>query len=135
MNPTLIIDGDYFCYRSASASECEVDFSEDLTLVMGDFAEARRIFKQEMKKQKEKLQQQVDALSSSVQSAVAPATVAATDAQSHASFYLTVVNNNSQGQKIAFKVKASTGIEKLISRYSSHVDRGDGHTSRKHQHK
>lgn len=49
MNPTLIIDGDYFCYRSASASECEVDFSEDLTLVMGDFAEARRIFKQEMK--------------------------------------------------------------------------------------
>ena len=48
--PLLLIDADYFLYRSASAAEMEIDYSADLTVVVGDFAEGKKIFKSDLKK-------------------------------------------------------------------------------------
>ena len=47
---TLLIDADYFVYRAASASEMELDYSQDLTVVVGDFEKGKRIVLQELKK-------------------------------------------------------------------------------------
>jgi 5'-3' exonuclease len=48
MHPKLLIDCDYFLYRAASAAEEELDFNPDLTLIIGNFQEAKRIVKQEI---------------------------------------------------------------------------------------
>ena len=47
---TLLVDADYFFYRAASASEAECDYSEDLTVVVGDFKKAKKIVEQELDK-------------------------------------------------------------------------------------
>ena len=49
MNPLLLIDADYFFYRAASASEDELDFSEDVTVITGDFKKGKQIVKQELR--------------------------------------------------------------------------------------
>jgi 5'-3' exonuclease len=48
MHPKLLVDCDYFLYRAASAAEEELDFNPDLTLIIGNFQEAKRIVKQEI---------------------------------------------------------------------------------------
>ena len=45
--PKLLIDADYFLYRAAAAAELELEYSTDLTVIVGDFMEGRRIVKQE----------------------------------------------------------------------------------------
>lgn len=46
----LLIDMDYFLYRAASASEIEMDYSQDLTVVVGDFAKGTSIVESELDK-------------------------------------------------------------------------------------
>lgn len=45
----LLIDADYFFYRAASAAEDEHEYSEELTVIVGDFAKGKRIVEQEIK--------------------------------------------------------------------------------------
>ena len=47
---TLLIDADFFFYRSASAAEMEHDYSPDLTVIVGDFRRGKEIVKQELAK-------------------------------------------------------------------------------------
>ena len=47
---TLFIDADYFFYRAASSSEREHEYNEELTVIVGDFTEGKRIVKNELKK-------------------------------------------------------------------------------------
>lgn len=46
----LLIDADYFFYRAASASQEELEFTSDLTVIVGNFIEAKRIVKSEIDK-------------------------------------------------------------------------------------
>ena len=48
--PKLLVDADFFFYRAASAAETEMDYSEDLTVVVGDFRQGKRIVEQELTK-------------------------------------------------------------------------------------
>ena len=44
----ILLDADYFLYRAASASEEEQDYSQDLTVVIGDFKAGKKIVKNEI---------------------------------------------------------------------------------------
>ena len=48
--PLLLIDEDYFFYRAATTAEYEMDYSEDLTVVAGDFEKGKALVKKEFKK-------------------------------------------------------------------------------------
>ena len=48
--PLLLIDADYFFYRAATTAEYEMDYSEDLTVVAGDFEKGKALVKKEFKK-------------------------------------------------------------------------------------
>lgn len=48
--PKLLIDADYFFYRAAAAAEEEHDYNVDLTVIVGNFKEARSIIKHEFQK-------------------------------------------------------------------------------------
>ena len=50
MNPTLLIDADFFFYRAAQASEMEQEYSPDLTVIVGDFRRSKQIVEQELYK-------------------------------------------------------------------------------------
>ncbi len=52
--PKLLIDADYFVYRAAAAAELELEYAADLTLIVGDFTEGRRIVKQEWRNLRER---------------------------------------------------------------------------------
>ncbi len=52
MNPKLLIDADYFFYRAAQASEMEQEYSQDLTIVVGDFRRGKQIVEQDLYKLK-----------------------------------------------------------------------------------
>jgi len=55
MKPTkLLIDADYFLYRAASAAEMEIDYSPELTVIVGDFTEGKKIVKQEWRNLRER---------------------------------------------------------------------------------
>ena len=54
MNPLLLIDADYFFYRAASASEDEHEYSEDVTVIVGDHRKAKSIVNQEIANLKQK---------------------------------------------------------------------------------
>lgn len=47
--PTLLIDADYFFYRAASAAEEEHEYNSDLTFILGNFEEGKRIIKNELR--------------------------------------------------------------------------------------
>ena len=50
MNPLLLlIDADYFFYRAATTAEFEMDYSEDLTVIAGDFNKGKALVKKELK--------------------------------------------------------------------------------------
>ena len=51
---TLLIDADYFFYRAASAVEEEHDYDEELSVIVGNFAEAKKIVNSEMNKLQER---------------------------------------------------------------------------------
>ena len=51
---TLLIDTDYFVYRGASASEQEHEYSQDLTVVVGDFRKGKNIVESELDKLRSK---------------------------------------------------------------------------------
>jgi DNA polymerase-1 len=51
---TLLIDADYFFYRAASATEEELDFDVDLSVILGNFTEAKKIVVAEMNKLQER---------------------------------------------------------------------------------
>ena len=44
----LLIDADYFFYRAAAAAEIELDYSQDLTVVVGDFKQGKQIVEHEI---------------------------------------------------------------------------------------
>lgn len=46
--PTLLVDMDFFCYRAAQAAEEELEFSADLTVIVGDHLRGRRIVRQSL---------------------------------------------------------------------------------------
>lgn len=46
----LLVDADYFWYRAASASEDEHEYSQDLTVIVGDFRKGKKIVEQELDK-------------------------------------------------------------------------------------
>ena len=46
----LLIDADFFFYRAASSSEKEHEYNEELTVIVGDFNEGKRIVRNEIKK-------------------------------------------------------------------------------------
>lgn len=48
--PKLLVDADFFFYRAASAAEEEHEYSEDLTVIVGDFQKGKRIVEQELDK-------------------------------------------------------------------------------------
>ena len=50
---TLLIDADYFFYRAASAVEEELDFDEELSIVVGNYAEAKKIVLGELNRLKD----------------------------------------------------------------------------------
>lgn len=45
---TLLVDADFYVYRAASAAEEELDFNEELTVVVGDFRRGKKIVQQEI---------------------------------------------------------------------------------------
>lgn len=44
----LLIDADYFFYRAAAAAEMEIDYSQDLTVVVGNFSDGKKIVEKEI---------------------------------------------------------------------------------------
>ena len=48
--PKLLIDADYFFYRAAAASELEMDYTQDLTVIVGDFAAGKKVVENEIQK-------------------------------------------------------------------------------------
>ena len=48
----LLIDADYFFYRAAAAAEEEHDYNEELTVIVGNFKEGKKIVEQELAKLK-----------------------------------------------------------------------------------
>jgi DNA polymerase-1 len=55
---TLLIDADYFFYRAASATEEELDFDADLSVILGNFTEAKKIVAGELNKLTERFEAQ-----------------------------------------------------------------------------
>lgn len=51
---TLLIDADYFFYRAASAVEEEHEYNPELTVIVGNFTEGKKIITSEMNKLKER---------------------------------------------------------------------------------
>lgn len=51
---TLLIDADYFFYRAASAAEQEIDYSTDLTVIIGDFSRGKDIVINEIERLRER---------------------------------------------------------------------------------
>ena len=50
MKPLKILcDADFFFYRAAAAAEMEIDYSQDLTVVVGNFSEGKKIVQNEIK--------------------------------------------------------------------------------------
>ena len=45
----LLIDADYFFYRAATTAEYEMEYSEDVTVIAGDFVKGKRIVEQELR--------------------------------------------------------------------------------------
>jgi hypothetical protein len=54
MSLTLLVDADPICYKAAQAAEEELEFSADLTLILGNFKRGKAIVKQELKKLSER---------------------------------------------------------------------------------
>ena len=50
MQTKLLVDADFFFYRSASAAEEEQEYSPDLTVIVGDFRRGKQIVEQELTK-------------------------------------------------------------------------------------
>ena len=50
----LLIDADFFFYRAAAASEYELEYTQDLTVVVGDFEAAKKIVENEIEQLKER---------------------------------------------------------------------------------
>lgn len=50
MKLTLLVDADPICYRACQAAEEELEFSQDLTMIVGDFRRGQQIVKQEIRK-------------------------------------------------------------------------------------
>ena len=48
MSTTILLDADYVWYRAASASEDELDFSHDITVVIGSFSKGKSIVNREI---------------------------------------------------------------------------------------
>lgn len=48
-SPLLLIDADYFFYRAATTAEIEMEYSEDVTVIAGDFNRGRDVVKRELK--------------------------------------------------------------------------------------
>ena len=46
--PKILLDADYFLYRAATASEEEHEYTQDLTVIVGDFSAAKKIVKKEI---------------------------------------------------------------------------------------
>ena len=49
MNPKLLVDADFFFYRAAQAAEMEQEYSQDLTVVVGDFRRGKQIVEQDLR--------------------------------------------------------------------------------------
>lgn len=47
--PKLLIDADFFLYRAASTAEEELEFNEELTVIVGDFKRGQQIVTREFK--------------------------------------------------------------------------------------
>jgi DNA polymerase-1 len=52
--PKLLVDCDFFVYRAASATEEEHEYNEELTVIVGNFAEGKRIVRSELKNLQER---------------------------------------------------------------------------------
>ena len=50
----LLIDADYFFYRAATSGEYEMEYSEDLTVIAGDFKKGKGMVKHELKQLRER---------------------------------------------------------------------------------
>ena len=50
----LLIDADYFFYRAATSGEYEMEYSEDLTVIAGDFRKGKGMVNHELKQLKER---------------------------------------------------------------------------------
>lgn len=50
MNPKLLVDADFFFYRSACAAEEEHEYNPDLTVIVGDFVKGKKVVEQELTK-------------------------------------------------------------------------------------
>lgn len=48
MKTTILLDADFFFYRAASSSEDELDFSHDVTVVVGSFSKGKSIINREI---------------------------------------------------------------------------------------
>ena len=48
--PKLLVDADFFFYRSASAAEDEHDYNEEMTVIVGDFNKGKSIVESELNK-------------------------------------------------------------------------------------
>ena len=46
--PKILLDADYYLYRAATASEQEHEYSQDLTVIVGDFLAAKKIVQREI---------------------------------------------------------------------------------------
>ena len=46
----VLVDADYFFYRAATAAEMEIEYTTDLTVIVGDFNEGKKIIKAELSK-------------------------------------------------------------------------------------
>jgi len=48
-NETMImLDADYFWFRAASAVQQELEFNQDLTVIVGSFSEGQRVIQEEL---------------------------------------------------------------------------------------
>ena len=56
LEPTLLIDADYFLYRAAQAAECEMIFTDDVTCITSSTEEGQSIFKYELKKLRQRFE-------------------------------------------------------------------------------
>ena len=50
------MDADFFFYRAASAAEQEQEYNEDLTVIVGDFRQGKRIVEQELTKLRQRFE-------------------------------------------------------------------------------
>ena len=52
----VLVDFDFFLYRAASAAEMEFEYTSDLTVIVGDFNEGKKIVKGELSKLRKKFE-------------------------------------------------------------------------------